>query len=308
MEKKRMKPYMVVDILRNETDESHPITKTDLCKRIGQNGVPCDMRTLSRDIIALREMGFEIMETMVGHNRAYYFDDREFSVPEIKILIDAVQAASFITKEKTAELVDKLAMLGGKINYANLKNSVICFNNRKHTNKQIYISVQYIEEAIRLKKRLSFLYYDLNEEHKKVYRKNKWRYTVEPLALIYNEDNYYLMTYHTHLKNIVNYRVDRMDSVKVLTKDICEEARALMTAKSFSEYTEQMFKMYNGEQQALTLSFDDRIMGAVYDKFGEDAKIRRVDENTCELDVMVRRSPTFDAWVYQFGDKMKIVE
>lgn len=303
----KSKMPILLEILRGESDEENPLTKEELCLKLERSGVHCDPKTLARNVAALNASGYEIMQTMVGHKRAYYVADRAFSVPELKILIDAVQAANFITKKKTSELVGKIAALGGSNACEILKSNLVCFNNRKHSNEQIYFNVQSIEEALREEKRVSFLYFTINEKHERVYKKGGWRYTVDPLALIYNDDNYYLLTYHTHKKNIVTYRVDRMSKVEVMEeKNICEQAKKLREAKNFDSYMEMAFKMYTGEKKKVGLRFKKDLIGCIYDKFGENVSVTCVDDDTCEIIVDVQISSVFYGWVFQFEPNMTI--
>ena len=107
----KIKLLKLMELFRQETDENHPMLATAVCERLASRGVPCDRRTLSRDIKVLKENGYEVMSTMIGHEKAYYVIDRGFNVPEIKILIDAVQAASFVTEKKSRELVEKTVLM-----------------------------------------------------------------------------------------------------------------------------------------------------------------------------------------------------
>lgn len=129
-----------LELLRQETDEQNPLSTSMICKKLGEMGISCERRTLTKDIAVLNELGYEVMWVWVGKAKGYYIEDRSFSVPELKILIDAVQAASFITDKKTAELIDKIAELGGSHKAEILKSNMVCFNTRKHSNKSIYYS------------------------------------------------------------------------------------------------------------------------------------------------------------------------
>lgn len=261
---KKIKLLRLMEIFRQETDEDNPMLATTVCKRLEEKGVMCDRRTLTRDIAILNEFGYEIMSTMVGHEKAYYVVDRSFDVPEIKILIDAVQAASFITEKKATELVEKIAALGGAHRAEILKQSIVCFNSRKHSNESIYYNVDRLEEAIYKNKKVIFLYYDLNEHGERVYRRDGHHYVVEPIALVFNEDNYYLTCYSSRHDGTSNYRVDKMSAVEIIDEDITEKAMELRA--SVAGYTEQVFKMYGGEEAKITLEFSDKLIGVVYDR------------------------------------------
>ena len=301
----KIKLLKLLEILRQETDELHPLTTNELTAKLEEAGIGCDRRTLSNDIATLNEYGYEVMSIMSGHHKAYYVEDRNFSLPELKILIDAVQAAAFITDKKTDELIGKIASMGGSHRAELLTQNLVCFNTRKHSNEGIYYNVGFLEEALQQHRKVSFLYYDLDESGKKQYRRNRARYLVDPSALIYNEDNYYLMTWSDEHYGVTNYRVDRMSDVRI--EDAPASEIAVIHTSEVADYTEQAFKMYTGEECAVTLAFDDSLIGVVYDKFGEDTKMTRTDEHTVTAEVTVQVSPTFLGWLMQFPGKMKIL-
>ncbi len=300
----KIKLLKLMEMLRQETDEEHPMTTMRIIKRLAEMEISCDRRTLARDIALLNEQGYEIMWQWVRKEKGYYIEDRSFSVPELKILIDAVQAASFITEKKTQELVGKIAELGGSHRGELLKRHMVCFNTRKHRNESIYYNVAYLEEAIEARKKVKFRYFDLNEKGEKVYRKEGEMYTVDPIALVFNEDNYYLMVYTEKYDSTTNYRVDRMDSVDVAEER--ESKKALALRDTIGDYTMQAFKMYSGKVKEVTLLFDSKLIGIVYDKFGEDTKMIRLNEKSCVATVKVQVSPTFWGWLFQFAGEMKI--
>lgn len=293
-----------MEMLRQETDEAHPLRRTEICERLAKDGIGCDIRTLSKDIAVLNDYGFEVMIRKEDHENFYYVEDRSFSVPELKILIDAVQAASFITDKKTAELIDKIAELGGGNRAAILKDNIVHFNTRKHGNEAIYYNVDTIETAIQQDKKIIFRYFDIDENGDRVYRRDGHHYVVEPVALVFNDDNYYLVSYSSKHENTANYRLDRMDAVETIDEDITDKAKELR--ESIAGYTESVFKMYGGEQQDVTLQFDQKLIGAVYDKFGEGTRMLRINDTTCVAAVKAQISPTFWGWLFQFGGQMKI--
>lgn len=301
----KIKLLKLMELFRQETDEEHPLVATVICEKLAARGVPCDRRTLSRDIKVLNDNGYEVMSVMIGHEKAYYVEDRSFAVPELKVLIDAVQAASFITEKKTQELIGKIAALGGSNRAEILQSNMVCFNTRKHSNESIYYNVGFLEEALRQKKKVVFLYHDLDENGEKVYRRKGHHYIVEPIALVFNEDNYYLVSYSSRHGSTANYRVDRMTDVKVVDEPITDVALSLR--EDVSEYTEQAFKMYGGDPVDIVIEYDDKLIGVVYDKFGEGTKMMRSSENKIVATVKVRISPTFWGWLFQFGKQMRIL-
>lgn len=300
------------EILCRETDEDHPITRTELSKKASEQGIACHDRTISRAVELLNAAGYEVSSIIRDHKRYYYVPERDFSVPELKIMIDAIQAANFVTEKKTKELIDRMSALGGSYRADLLKRNMAYFNSHKHSNEAILYSVDRIEDAILRKKKIAFYYFDLNESKERVYRSDtageKKHYRVEPVALILSEDNYYLMAYSDrHPETTATYRVDRMDQVDIVEdSELSEEALAHIPG--VANYTEQVFRMHNGEPTIVVLRFEKGLLGPLYDKFGEDTDVRSVSEKECEATLPVRVSKTFFGWLTQFGTDMKIVK
>ncbi len=302
---RKVKLIKLLELLRQHTDEQHPMTTNQICAAMDTMGIPCDRRIVTQDVVALNELGYEIMATMIGHEKAYFVEDRNFSVPELKILIDAVHASSFITEKKSQELIEKLADLAGSHRAEVLKRNMVCFNSRKHSNEKILYTIDTIEEAIQTQKKIIFLYFDLDEKGERVYRRDGHHYVVEPVALVFNEDNYYMTCYSSRHDSTSNYRVDRMDGVKIIDEPCCEKAVALRD--EVAAYTEQAFKMFSGQLEDVVLEFDRGVISAVYDKFGEGVNMMASGENKVIATVKVRVSPTFWGWLFQFGKQMQVI-
>lgn len=180
---RKVKLLKLLELLRQNTDEDHPMSTAQIATSLSQMGITFDRRTISQDIITLNELGYEIMSVMRGHDKCYYVEDRSFSIPELKILIDAVHASSFITEKKSEELINKIAALAGTHRAEVLKRNMVCFNTRKHSNERIFYNVDDLEDAILRQKKVLFRYFDLNETGERVYRRDGHRYVVEPVAL-----------------------------------------------------------------------------------------------------------------------------
>ena len=307
----KIKLLKIMELLKNETDEDHPISRQTLCDRLNEMGISSNVRTLSKDIAVLNEFGYEIISEMRKHERYYYVGDRNFSLPEVRILIDSVEAANFITEKKTKELTSRVIRLCGKHEAEELKHSFIEFNTTKLDNEHIYYLVLELERAIREKKCVSFHYFDLDYRHKKVFRKDentggRKTYLLEPIGLVCNEDNYYLIACNPrHESNPGNYRVDRIEKVQVLDTPVSDVA--LGHAKNIPELKKQMFKMFQGEPRSVTLKFDQSLLNPVFDKFGKKCKIEKNPDGTCTLTQDVMISPVFFGWLFQYGDKMTIL-
>ena len=301
----KVKLLILYEILRQESDRNHPITTRQLCDKLIAMDIPCDRRTLAMDIDMLNELGFNVHSCYVAHAKGFYLDERAFSVSELKIMMDAVQAANFIPQEQSEELINKLAGLGGTRKTDILKNNLICFNTHKHTNDAIYSTVSVLETALAEQRKASFYYFDLDENGEKVYRKEKARYVVDPIALVYHEDFYYLLCWSVKHQNTTTYRLDRMNEVVCENEPVATKARRL--APGTADYTKQVFKMFSGKAKKVTLMFDDSLIGVIYDKFGEDTEILRIEDHKCKATVTVQVSPTFWGWLFQFVGQMWVL-
>lgn len=188
----KLKMIKILEILSQETDENHPMTTNELLAKLESLGIECNRKTLYADIDALNEFGYEIM---CKHSRSneYYVVDRTFSIAELRILMDAIQAADFITESKSKQFVDKIANLAGTRSGEVLKDHIVAFNNTKTDNEQIYYIVETINEAIAQQHKVKFLYFDYDTNHNREYRKTGKFYYVNPYATVMDGDKYYLM-------------------------------------------------------------------------------------------------------------------
>ena len=301
----KIKLLRIMEFLRAESSTEKPVSTSQIISYLNSIHISCERRTLYKDMDMLIESGANIVKTELGRENAYYMNEVSFSLAEVKTLIDAVQAANFVPADKTADLVEKLLSYAGVRRSEIVRDNIIFYNNHKHSNQDIYENIEQIELAIRQKKQVSFYYFDLDEKRNRVYRKEKKRYITDPVALVFSEDNYYLVAYSQKYQNAVNYRVDRMDTVEVEEEPICEEA--LIKKRKTETYTEQVFKMYNGEAELVTMEFAPDKLGVIYDKFGENIEVRHADKGWLKIKVTVQISPTFWGWIYQLGDQIKIV-
>ncbi|MDE6834776.1 MAG: transcriptional regulator [Ruminococcus sp.] len=302
----KIKLLRIMEFLRSESEASKPVSTSQIIGYLNGLNISCERRTLYKDMELLIESGANIIKTGLGRENAYYIDEVSLSLAELKILIDAVHAANFITDDKTTELVEKLLAFSGIRHSEIVRDNIIFYNNHKHSNNVVFDNIEQIELAIKQKKQVSFYYFDLDDKCNRVYRKDKKRYITDPVALVFSEDNYYLVAYSQKYQNSVNYRVDHMNTIEVEDTPICEEAH--IKKRKTESYTKQVFKMYNDEAEVVTLEFPSELLGAVYDKFGEQTEIRHADGGRLKIKVTVQISPPFFGWVFQFMNKMKIIE
>ena len=301
----RIRPLKIYEILKKETDEDHPMGTEELRAKLLEFGIDSHRTTIYADIELLNECGYEIM-CRRGRSNLYYVEDRSFDAPELHILMDAVQAASFITEKKSAELIKKIADLAGSQKGIVLQNNIVKFNNQKNTNESIYYNVDTIINAINVGKKIIFYYFDYDVNHNKVYRREHHHYVVNPIATVFADGYYYLVTFDSRYGKISNYRIDRMEKVEIeWTKDV--ELPPEEMHFDVANYKKQLFGMFNGETTAVTVDIDKTLVDAVFDLFGEQTKMVTSGENTVRFTVNVQVSDLFFGWCSSFGDKVKLL-
>ena len=300
----RIKLLKIWEILSQETDEEHPMDSAVLIEKLEEMGIPCNRKTLYNDIQVLQDCGYEVMCERKRFNK-YYVSDRSFDLPELHILLDAVQAASFITPKKTKEFVDKLAALAGSRSGEVMKRNIVAFNTTKNTNEAIYYTVNEIVCAINKNKKIEFKYFDYDAKHNKVYRKDGTMYKMNPFATVFSNDNYYLLCYNDKHKTIMHFRVDRIDNVKMIDESISP----LPKEQSFDvkKHKKELFGMFTGQEEKVSFIVEKSLLDVIFDRFGSNVKLYEQDENHYTFTAEVQISPVFIGWCCAFGQKLKVL-
>lgn len=285
------------------TDESHPVSLADISAHLAQYGITADPRTLRRDIGQLVEFGVDIVKDRRVQN-LYHVATRHFEAPEVKLLIDAVQSARFITPKKSKELIKRLTTFVAPNDVALLKRHLYIDGRTKATNESIYVSVDRIQTAIAERKKITFRYFDYSPSKERVHRHDGQVYSVSPYALLWNNDAYYLVGFHDHRQQIAKFRVDRIDSLEITME------AAVRKPKDFdvSAYFTQEFSMLNGRTCRVTLLCDNILMNSIIDRFGEGVPTQIVDDTHFRVEVTVDLSSNFYGWVFASAGRMRIVE
>lgn len=298
----KVKLIKILEILKNESDEEHPMSTNALIKRLRDYDIEVERKTLYDDIECLNECGYEIMTVKTNANY-YYIDDRTFSVAELKILLDAVNASHFVTEKKTRELTEKIAALGGNYRAEMLKRHVVSLDT-KHTNEKIYYNIDSLNDCIERGKKARFRYFQYNLSGKHEYKREGEEYLVSPINLICSEDNYYLVAYSDKYDNVAHYRVDRIDGVTASEEDVSEKCKKRAAQPKTNK---KVFSMFKGEDHKVTLLCDQSLINVVVDRFGENAIMTKSDDGKFTVSANILVAPTFYSWVFTFGDKMKIL-
>jgi predicted DNA-binding transcriptional regulator YafY len=282
-------------LLLQESDEEHPLSTEDIIRRLNEAGVKAERKSIYSDIETLRDFGLDVHGTR-GRTAGYYVGERDFELPEIKLLIDSVQSSKFITERKTMQLIRKLASLTSVHEAALMKRQLFVKNRIKSMNESIYYNVDAIHQAIAEDRQIEFRYYSYTVTKEKKFRRNGQPYRVSPLALSWAEENYYLIAYEAETDKIKHFRVDKMDGIRV--RDQFRQGKNRLPEKEMGEYTRKNFSMFGGEEQTVTMRFSNRMIGVVIDTFGKDVPISSVDEDHFQIRATVAVSPQFFGWLF----------
>jgi len=294
---------VLTNYLYEKTDEDHQITSDELVAYLKNQGAPANKKTLKNDLDLMVDAGLDIVTVSSKPNR-YFWGSRQFEMPELKLLIDAVSSSRFITEKKSRELVKKLTELASVNQKNELRRHVHGTGGRfKTRNENIYYTVNDINEAINKHKRIAFRYFEYDGEKNRVYRNDGKEYELSPYDMIWNNDFYYVVGYSREHTNISTFRVDRIDKIEILSERTAKKPAGY----SIEDYSTQIFEMFEGERTRVRLECKNELMKYVIDRFGQDVETKFKDEDHFVATVKVSLSPNFYAWVFRFAGGMKIL-
>jgi predicted DNA-binding transcriptional regulator YafY len=279
------------------------LSVNELISKLADFDIKAERKTIYDDIESLRQFGLDI-ELKKSKAYGYFVASREFELPELKLLADAVQSSKFITERKTIGLIKKLEQFMSKHDAGKLRRQVYVQNRVKNMNESIYYSVDTLHEAISEDKKISFKYFNYDIQKKQVFRREGELYVVSPVALTWNEENYYLIAYSDKREQLTHFRVDKMSNVKKLAEPRCTESSDFKLA----EYSKKVFGMFGGEETDVKLRINNKLIGGVIDRFGKDVIMIPERDDHFLIRVRIALSPIFYGWLFQFGDLCEVIE
>ena len=255
--KAKLRPFYVAKMLYEQTDEDHYLTIAQMMTQLEKDyGINTSRGTVGDDIKALKELGLEIQVDNSTQNR-YYLIGRRFDLPELKTLIDATESARFITKDKSAALVEKLASLTSQFNRNKLVRNVDVENRIKAENEKVYYIMEALNDAINDRKKVSFQYFSYNVRKEQKAKNDGFTYVFSPYKLIWNGDYYYAVGYSEKHGGVGSFRVDRIArQPKILDEDAVQPPADF----DLNVYLNSMFRMYNGERKQIELVCSNDLM------------------------------------------------
>jgi len=242
--KQKLKLLYLMQMLLERSDEEHPLSMEQIIHGLAANDILAERKSVYDDIESLRLYGLDIKLTK-SKPGGYFLACRDFEVPELKLLVDSVQASQFITEKKTLQLIKKLENLCSVYEAQLMRRQVYVSGRIKHMNESIYYSVDAIHTGIARDKQISFKYFEYTTDKAKAYRHNGKRYQISPYALMWDNENYYMIGFDGEANMLKHYRVDRMESIALTEQD--REGREAFAAHDMSVYTKRNFFMYGGE-------------------------------------------------------------
>ncbi len=307
----KMKLLYIKEFLEKNSDEDHPVSVDDINDMLLSKDITCERKSIYSDVKTLKEYGMDILSVRQP-KAGYSVCSRDFELPELRLLIDAVQAANFITPKKTKELIKKIGTLCSVAQARMLEKQVYIEKRHKCSNEEIYYNIDIINRAIQSGKRISFIYQkrQLDTAENKVVIEEK-EFSVSPYAMIWSNDHYYLIANNQKYNNLMHTRIDRMKKVEILE----EKARKFSEVSPYksyfdsADYSGKIFNMFSGDTQALELLCDNSMLEEIIDRFGTTALIRTGDDETrFLLNTKCVVSEGLVSWIMQFGGRLEVIE
>ncbi len=299
----RTRILYILQILQTETDRQHPITIVEIVEQLKECwGNETYRITVQKDIEALIEAGYPIVAVRSTQNR-YYLEERLFSVPELKLLVDAVESGKFISLKKSRELTEKLTTLTSVHQAGELKRNISLADRVKTENEAGYEILDALNAAINAGVKVSFHYYEYGGTKRRKRKNGGEAYILSPYTLTWNGDYYYVVGWSEKHGKVAVFRVDRIDDIPVVLDEL-----AVKKPKGYSigAFTEKAFRMFDTDHETVTLLCENSAMNTVIDHFGTKVRTRPVDEEHFRFDAEVSVSPTFFSWIFEFGGMIKI--
>lgn len=304
-ENQKLKMLYLVQLFSRETDDAHKLTMPEIIAKLAADGVNADRKTLYQDFEELRRFGFDIISEKDGRNYYYYLGSRDFELPELKLLVDSVQSAKFITDKKSDQLIKKLESLVSRYEGSQLHRQVIISGRVKTMNESIYYNVDKIHAAIGEDRQIRFKYFDWNLKKEMEPRYDgKW-YRLSPWALMWDDEKYYLVAYDSKHETIIHYRVDKMTQIGIL--DEKREGHEAFRKFNIAHYTNTLFGMFAGDETKVTIEAENRLVSVFIDRFGKDIIIAPVDEDHFRTTVTVAVSKQFFGWIMGIDGDVRVV-
>ena len=297
----KFKLYRLAQIMSEQTDEDHYITMPEIMSALEEYEITADRKSIYADLKDLEKLGIEIEGERIGSGYHYHVIGRDFELPELKLLVDAIQSSKFITERKTNALIRKLEKMVSKYDAQKLQRQVYVSGRIKTMNESIYYTV----DAITENKKIKFQYYQWNVKKEMELRHNGAWYHISPWGLSWDDENYYLVGFDSEAGKIKHYRVEKILKIRMSNEE--REGKEYFQQLDMADYTKKSFGMFGGKEQTIKLLVHNSLAGVIIDRFGKDIMMIPIDEQYFTVNVDVHVSRQFLGWVFSLGEKVKLL-
>ena len=301
----KFKLYRLAQIMLEHTDDEHFITMPEIMDALREYEITADRKSIYTDLKDLEKLGIEVAGERVGSGYHYHVIGRRFELAELKLLVDAIQASKFMTKNKTNDLIKKLEKMVSKYDAQKLQRQVYVSGRVKTLNEKVYYAVDTIHNAISENKKIKFQYFQWNVKKEMELRHNGAWYHISPWGLCWDSENYYLVGFDSKAQKIKHYRVDKIYKIEMSEED--REGKEYFNKLDMADYTKKSFSMYGGKEETVKLLVDNTLAGVIIDRFGKDIMMIPEDKEHFTVNVDVQVSRQFLGWVFSLGEKIKIL-
>ena len=303
-ENQKLKLLYLKELFERQSDEEHLLSMQDILDALAARDIRAERKSVYDDILCLQQFGMDIV-TVKGRHGGYFLASRTFELPELKLLVDAVQSSKFLSERKSMQLIAKLETLASQYAAGSLRRQVVVKNRIKAMNESIYYLVDELHTAINGDKRIRFHYTGYDGHGRRVLRRGGAWYDVSPYALLWDDENYYLIGYDSAFSEIRHFRVDKISDLCTAGDE--REGSKAFAALDMSAYTSAHFGMFSGTPENIRLECRDTLAGAVIDRFGTDTMLIPSHEGYFTVTVPVAVSAPFFGWLCSFGGDIKLL-
>lgn len=300
--KQKLKLLYLLQMLEKETDAEQGLTMADILTNLAEHGISAERKSIYRDINTLREFGCEV-ETYKRKPVEYALTP-DIDLPELMLLVDAVQGSKFLTEEMSNSLTASVQNLASVRQQKFLRKCVHVEGRITSQSDSVFTNVDIIHEAMQKGRKVEFMYYKYGTDKTRKIQHDGKPYIHTPIRVVYADGFYYLITWNDHKEAFVTFRLDRIQELKISEEPAMRNAK---TANySTDHFKHKSFGMFDGEVTSATLLVKAHAMDAIIDTFGHDVKVKTLSDEEAEVYVSVYKSYQFFGWIAGFNGDVRI--
>ena len=302
----KLKLLYLAKIMQEKTDDTHYLTMPEIINELAKYDIEAQRKSVYDDIAALNDYGIEIIKEMRSYKTYYHCVSRDFELAELRLIIDAIASSKFITLKKSKDLIEKLEKMASHYDAKLVKREVYISGRVKSMNESVLYTVDAIQNAIAYNHKITFQYFNWNVDGEMELRHDGAYYEISPWALIWDDENYYMIGYDESVDDFKHFRVDKMLHTSEIKKR--RQGRAEFDKKDKEIYTKKHFRMFGGEEERVTLYCTNDMANVIIDQFGREVTLRKVDDEHFKVRVDVVVSNQFFGWIVGLAGKVVIKE